>query len=153
RTHEQAAHQLGLPSGSVSRHLARARELLRERLTRRGLGGQPESAAGVVPPPSLVEATAAAGWHFAAGGITGAVPRGAAALGEGVLRSMFMSKLKTVVLTLLVLGVIGLGGVLVARQVRPAGPANAPPTVRPQAMPEAPPAAVDRHGDPLPGGA
>ncbi|HJT78406.1 MAG TPA: sigma-70 family RNA polymerase sigma factor, partial [Gemmataceae bacterium] len=35
RTHQEAARELGLPPGSVSRHLGRGRELLRERLVRR----------------------------------------------------------------------------------------------------------------------
>src|SRR5207249_269104 len=36
-TNEQAASELGWPTGSMSRRLSRARDLLRERLTRRGL--------------------------------------------------------------------------------------------------------------------
>src|SRR5579884_1215354 len=36
KTHIQAAHELGVPPGSLSRHLHRARELLRERLMGRG---------------------------------------------------------------------------------------------------------------------
>src|SRR5579871_5270771 len=37
KTNEQAAHELGYPAGSMSRHLSRARELLRERLLARGV--------------------------------------------------------------------------------------------------------------------
>jgi RNA polymerase sigma-70 factor (ECF subfamily) len=37
RTNEQAAEQLGWPAGSMSRRLARARALLHDRLSRRGL--------------------------------------------------------------------------------------------------------------------
>src|SRR5262249_54208020 len=37
KTNEQAARQLGWPAGSISYRLARGRELLRKRLSRRGL--------------------------------------------------------------------------------------------------------------------
>ena len=37
RTHQEAAAELGWPSGSISRRLARARELLRRRLVHRGV--------------------------------------------------------------------------------------------------------------------
>ena len=47
RTHEEAARQLGWPIGTVGVRLMRARERLRDRLTRRGL-----SPAGSAPFPS-----------------------------------------------------------------------------------------------------
>src|SRR5262249_23313971 len=37
KTHEEAARELGRPLGSMSRHLERARTLLRQQLTRRGV--------------------------------------------------------------------------------------------------------------------
>ena len=37
KTHEEAAHQLGWPRGTVASRLARGRELLRRRLVRRGV--------------------------------------------------------------------------------------------------------------------
>jgi len=37
KTHQQAARELGWPSGSMSRRMTRARDLLRTRLTRRGI--------------------------------------------------------------------------------------------------------------------
>ena len=59
---EQAAQQLGCPVGTVQSRLARGRERLRSRLTRRGLS--PALGAGVAaesvqasPPTALVEAT------------------------------------------------------------------------------------------------
>src|SRR5262249_44467001 len=38
KTNEEAAHVLGWPAGSMSRRLAKGRELLRRRLVRRGVG-------------------------------------------------------------------------------------------------------------------
>src|SRR5207244_7443018 len=37
KTHQQAAQELGWPSGSMSRRMERARALLRERLAKRGI--------------------------------------------------------------------------------------------------------------------
>jgi RNA polymerase sigma factor (sigma-70 family) len=37
KTHQEAAHELGWPSGSMSTRMSRARDLLRERLSRRGV--------------------------------------------------------------------------------------------------------------------
>ena len=63
RTHVQAAEELGWPRGSVAKRLARGLELLRGRLTRRGLA---LSAAGLAAllaeeaaavPPALAQAT------------------------------------------------------------------------------------------------
>src|SRR5437588_5248986 len=70
KTNEQAAHQLGCPPGTVFSRLARARERLRNRLTRRGLavssavlaatlGSLSEQASAAVP--QLLEATTVQG--------------------------------------------------------------------------------------------
>jgi uncharacterized protein (TIGR03067 family) len=64
RTNEQAAAQLGCPLGTILSRLARAREQLRRRLTRRGVGlsvgaltvAVTREAAGVEVPPRLTNA-------------------------------------------------------------------------------------------------
>ena len=92
-----AARRLEIPEGTLSSRLAKARRLLADRLRRRGIApsaiglcwavGQPAYAA---LPGHLVSATASM-----AGG-TVPVPASVAALTHGVLRAMFLTKLKIV---------------------------------------------------------
>jgi RNA polymerase sigma factor (sigma-70 family) len=124
-TRKEAAAQLGWPEGSLSSRLARARAMLARRLTRRGvvlgggtLAGLLAAPAGV--PAALLVGTRKAATLSAAGrtGTAGLVSAQAAALVVGVVKSMFLTKLKNVVGGLLVLGVVAgvswFGAVLLA---------------------------------------
>jgi RNA polymerase sigma factor (sigma-70 family) len=110
-TQEQAAQQLGWPAGTVRSRLARGRGRLRDRLTRRGLAPAivplGASLARPVVPASLAALTVETAMGSAAGGaVTGALTS-AIALTEGVIRMVFMSKLK------LILAVVLTGGVMI----------------------------------------
>jgi RNA polymerase sigma factor (sigma-70 family) len=61
RTHEQAARHLGWPIGTVKSRQSRARERLRQRLLRRGVGYNPGPAGrAVLVPPALLHSTPSA---------------------------------------------------------------------------------------------
>ncbi|MDB5310623.1 MAG: rpoE 2 [Gemmataceae bacterium] len=130
KTNEQAAQELGCPKSSLSWRLGRARELLRERLVRRGItlstGAlaavllEQTAAAGV--PALLVLSAVRAATTFAAGGAAfAAASAEVAALTKGVLRTMFLTKLKAA----------ALGGLLLAVGVWVSGALAGPPAVPP----------------------
>jgi RNA polymerase sigma factor (sigma-70 family) len=80
QTNAQAAAQLGWPTGSISERLARAREMLRKRLNRRGLTLSAgllalllsQKAASAAVSPLLIQATVQAGLAYAAKTTAGA---------------------------------------------------------------------------------
>ena len=89
KTHEEAAHELGCPTGSISWRLGRAREMLRKRLDCRGLAfpaglltlllAQREAYV-VALPAALAEATVKAAVGLLAGGAAEAGGLSASAL-------------------------------------------------------------------------
>jgi RNA polymerase sigma factor (sigma-70 family) len=135
-THEQAAQQLGWPVGTVRGRLARARDLLRARLTRRGLAlpvgllaaGLSTQAVSAAMPAALRDSTIQAAMRFAAGKAmtTGVVPAAVVALAEGGQRTMFLTKLKAAAAVVLVPGLFVAGAGVLAQQgpnvAQPASP-------------------------------
>jgi RNA polymerase sigma factor (sigma-70 family) len=115
RTRKEVARQLKVPEGTLSSRLTAARRMLAKRLTRRGLtisGGAvaavSQEAASACVPASLVSATVKAATLAAAGrAAAGVIPVQVAALTEGLLKSMFLTKLKGVVVVLLVIAALG----------------------------------------------
>jgi RNA polymerase sigma factor (sigma-70 family) len=113
-----AARQLAVPEGSVAGWLARARAMLAKRLARRGVvlpGGmlaavlsQQMVSAGV--PTSVASSTIRAASLFAAGQAA-AISVQVAALTEGVLKSMLLTKLKIATAMLMAVGVLAGVGV------------------------------------------
>src|SRR5262249_26486501 len=146
RTQEQAAAALGCPLGTVRSRLARARELLRRRLTRRGLaplaglvaaGLESTSASAsmtaTVPNP-LVSSTVQAAPSVAAGrAVSEAASATVASLVQSVLRSMMMMKAKTVAIALVLMGLGAWGVSLAAPQ---ATPRRAAPAAKQAARPD-----------------
>jgi RNA polymerase sigma factor (sigma-70 family) len=149
RTHEQAALELGWAKGTVAGRLSRARDLLRRRLTRRGLALSAglgltflASSVSAAVPAALAQSTCKAALAFAAGKTTGLSPQ-VALWAEGAVQTMFIAKMKSVVIVLVALAFVGGGtGAIVYGLAGPDGPGdkNAPavPTKNPAKPPPAP---------------
>jgi RNA polymerase sigma factor (sigma-70 family) len=158
RTHLEAARELGLAPGSVSRHLARGRDLLRERLVRRGitlsaalLATYLAGEAAAAPPAALLAPTVEAAVSFLSGG---AAPSQAAALAKGALNTMFLTKVRFTALVLLAGLAVAGAGYAAHRALSPA-PARPGPEAEPAPLADEapPPTRTDRRGDSLPAGA
>jgi RNA polymerase sigma factor (sigma-70 family) len=111
KSRKEVAQLLGLPEGTLSWRLAHARKLLARGLARYGLAvsaaALSESMASACVPRALAAATAKA-----AAGQAGAVPAHVVVLTEGVVKAMFLSKIKALVAVAFVLvasaGMVGL---------------------------------------------
>ncbi|MGP0067374.1 MAG: RNA polymerase sigma factor [Isosphaeraceae bacterium] len=137
-THDQAAERIGCPVGTVRSRMSKGRELLQSRLTRRGLaptptllGAGPISGLAPAVPPALFFKTLA-GASVANGHpiVAGIVSTSAITLTQGVLRTMSMMKWMTLASAVMVLGALGGGIGVAARQQSPEparkkGPAQA----------------------------
>ena len=138
-TEGQAARRLGWPIGTVRSRLARGRERLRARLTRRGLTlsaavsgslATPEAASAAVP-AVLVNSTVDGAMQVAAGG---AVPAVASTLLQEVSRAMLLTKLKVSAAALLAVGAASSLAIVTVgftqEKEKPAATPQAPPVSR-----------------------
>jgi RNA polymerase sigma factor (sigma-70 family) len=121
KSRDEAAEQLGLSAGTIKGRLERGRNMLRDRLARRGVtlsagffAALAHSPVGASP-PRLTEAALAA--------VSGAAPARAAAIARGVTASMVLSRLKLFAGALLAAGL--LAGLLAGQNPSPA--AASPP--------------------------
>jgi RNA polymerase sigma factor (sigma-70 family) len=154
RSRKEAARQLAIPEGTLSSRLAMGRQMLARRLARHGLAvsvtGLATSLAGQAQaalPAALLRATTRAALLTGAGQSAGGlVSSHVVTLTQGVLKTMFLHKLKVLTVLLLGIAVGGLGaGVLTLPGksdaiARAAQRADAPRsgTAAPRAEPEEP---------------
>ena len=103
RTHEAAARRLRCSVGSVRGRLDRARQKLKERLTRRGVApatalaafaAGAEVASAAVPAPLVAAMVATLTRAATATAVSGAASAAALELADGVFRAMIVAKLK-----------------------------------------------------------
>jgi cytochrome c peroxidase len=120
KTQDEAAAQLGLAKSTLKERLERGRSMLRARLVRRGLGpaalllatAWPAATASASLSATLASSTIKAASLYAAGQAaeTGVISVKVAALTEGVLSSMLLTKSKGTAAVLLVVGsLLGVG--------------------------------------------
>ncbi len=132
RTHQEAARQLGCPPGTVASRLAQARQRLRSRLIRRGLAptaallsvSLPSASAPAALPVSLLETTLEAALRFAAHKTLAATTP--TILAEGVLRAMFLTRMKIIAALVLTTTLLGAGAVGLGHHALAAGQDNDP---------------------------
>ncbi|HZU36419.1 MAG TPA: sigma-70 family RNA polymerase sigma factor [Gemmataceae bacterium] len=119
RGRREVARQLRIPEGTLSSRLATARKMLAIRLTRRGValsaGGLAvllaQNGASAYVPASLFVSTTNAALLLAAGPAVaaGIIPAKVAALSEGVVKMMFLAKLKMTAVVCAGVAAVGLG--------------------------------------------
>jgi RNA polymerase sigma-70 factor (ECF subfamily) len=146
KTIKEVAQQFGWPPGTVASCLARGRRMLAKRLVRRGVMLSAGSLVAVVSqnvasaavPVLVVSKTIKAASLMAAGqAATGLISVKVAALTEGVLQAMFLSKLKAVVgVLLVVMCLIGVGTAVVLGQ-QPDSPKKVDPEAKQAAAKQA----------------
>jgi RNA polymerase sigma factor (sigma-70 family) len=124
-THDQAAHRLGWPVGTVRSRLSRGRDRLRDRLERRGVAPAVALApaaiaaagrAGAAIRPSLAVTTTRAAARITTGMATTGTGPAAIALTKGVLRMMLLKTMLKVAATVVATGLLATGAVAVAYQ-------------------------------------
>jgi RNA polymerase sigma factor (sigma-70 family) len=135
KSHEEAARMLAWPVGTVSGRLSRGRQLLKDRLERRGLASSTGllatpflGEAMPVPPSGLVDTTLKAVLGV---GTAHSLSRSVLILTQGVLSAMLLNRLRTGAIVLMTMGTVA-GAVAVMPRWLPAAPGNgqepAPPS-------------------------
>ncbi|QEG30224.1 ECF RNA polymerase sigma factor SigE [Gemmata obscuriglobus] len=106
RTRKEAALILGWPEGTVAGRLSRAREMLAKRLARHAPA---VSVAAVLAGTPALPASAPSAIRVAALASSGRPTGPVAALTQGVLNAMLVSKLKSAIAIVMVLGLLAVG--------------------------------------------
>jgi RNA polymerase sigma factor (sigma-70 family) len=145
RPRKEVAQQLGIPEGTLSGRLTTARRMLARRLARHGLAPSgaaltaalTQGAASAHTSPAMVESTAKAAVAVAEGGAA-AVSASVQTLVQGVVRAMYVTKLKTATILILVAGIAVGAGLLALPPMAAQQPGAKPTEKRPATPPGVP---------------
>jgi RNA polymerase sigma factor (sigma-70 family) len=150
-SNEEAAAELHCPVGTIYSRLAWARQRLRSRLARRGVELPAAESTALLSPifalptlsPRLAETTLLGAFSYAshAAKLTGA-SAGAVTLAKGVMRTMFLAKLKWVGAFALALVACGAGGLAIYQAAEAGNPPNRSSTKAPTPSTQPAPAGV-----------
>jgi RNA polymerase sigma factor (sigma-70 family) len=139
KTQDQAAEQLGLAKSTLKERLERGKALLRARLVQRGLGPAVLLAVAAWQAPvasacfrsTFLSATVQAAFLSVAGqAIPGVISAKVAAISEGVLRAMFVTKMRLVIGLVTLATAVGIGGLAYLPGGTVAEAQAAPPSAR-----------------------
>jgi RNA polymerase sigma factor (sigma-70 family) len=128
KTYQEVSRQLGVPLGTLSARLSRARDLLRRRLLRRGLVVSSAGLSAALMPDALASAgTIPLVGALIRAAVVGGAPAGLVsartlALTEGMLRMMFLTKVKIVLAASLVVSLAAAGLATLSHATRAADP-------------------------------
>ncbi len=130
-THDQAAHRLGWPVGTVRSRLSRGRDRLRSRLDRRGFAPAPivlDAAvrAGATIRPSLAVATVRAADRITTGVTAAGTGPTVTSLMKGVLRMMMLKSMLKIAAAVAATGLLATGAGALAYQTSQPGRETAP---------------------------
>jgi RNA polymerase sigma factor (sigma-70 family) len=154
QTRKQAAHQLGIPEGTLSSLLTRGRALLARRLLHRGLAGSfglalvsSSSSASARVPELVLAATTKAAVLCAAKGTSGGgvISAQVATLVKGMLQTMFLSKVKIALVVGLALLVAGAGICFLAEGTQAVGQTETTPQANPKPLAGQPAQQMPKH--------
>lgn len=151
RPRKDVARRLGIPEGTLSSRLATARKMLAKRLARHGLsisGGALASALSAQATAAVPAPLLAAAVRIATAATASAVSAHVVALADGVLRALFLAKLKVASAVLVVSVVLTGTGLLAHHALAPELTEQATPAAETREQ-----ARTDLYGDPLPEGA
>lgn len=152
KSRKEAARQLGLPEGTIASRLARGKAILASRLARHGLavsGGMLEvalsqKASGGAVPAAVMASTIKTLTLIASGqSASGVISVEVANLAEGVLKAMFLIKLKTTLAALLLVAIAAVGAIGVGLSARAQTPKVEQPVPLAEKLPQAPRKADD----------